>query len=299
MGCVSRPRCVFILFLMATTLSCSAPASAGAAETASRDTSQNETALAAPSHPVLLPFRSGSLLQDPWGYRTAEGSIIIPPQFAFASDFHDGVARVQVFEESEEREPEPSLWGFLTPSGQWAIPPRYKAATDFKDGEALALLEGEFVFIGGSGEIRQRFWNESDAQELPLPADSCSSLAQYIDSLGALTPFYYSLIADPREGERWHAFEVRRLRFSALEVRELGWEGWSLVLVLPHMKIKDAQAIVQRIIRHHEHKDITEERVFDDEATYEFLKTEAMNEFLRIRLRPKGGVEIRHTQWAG
>jgi hypothetical protein len=289
---------LFVLAFVGGLLSCAGPSHTPSAESAAA------APAAAPS--ALVPFRTGTFPEELWGYRTADGEVVIPPRFRFATEFREGLARVWVPAELQGEGAEAGeealdarerfRWGYVAPSGEWAIPPRYEAAADFGGGEALVLDRGEYLLVDRAGEVRQRLGSEAGTG-LPLPSDSCTSLEQYMKELGTLSPVH-TLLANPIVGESVLTLEVQRLRFGAIEVRELGWEGMSFVLVLPLATRAEADAIVQRLLRHHAHKEITAQRVFDDLVTYELLASELAGEFFRIRARPGGGFEIHHTQWA-
>jgi hypothetical protein len=54
------------------------------------------------------------------------GEVVIPPRFEFASDFHEGLAAVQIN----------GKMGYIDPAGQWAIKPIFAGAGRFSEGLA-------------------------------------------------------------------------------------------------------------------------------------------------------------------
>jgi hypothetical protein len=66
-----------------------------------------------------------------WGYLDAAGRGVIPPRFAWAGDFHDGLAPVR---DAEGR------CGYVDRRGALAIPARYRSCAPFSEGRALVDL---------------------------------------------------------------------------------------------------------------------------------------------------------------
>ena len=77
-----------------------------------------------------------------WGYIDKDGNCVIAPRFDGASDFHDGLAMVQID------------WrrGYVDRAGELVIEPQYQSASDFHDGVALVGLDGQKSYIDKSGK---------------------------------------------------------------------------------------------------------------------------------------------------
>lgn len=242
----------------------------------------------------LKPFSVATKGGERWGYRNVHGDIVIAPRFAFAGDFHGGLARAWVAIEENPEGKEPPRWGFITPDGEWAITPRFRAAGDFADGLAPAQLEGEFVLIGTSGAVRRRL---HDAKATPpLPSPDCVTLEQYVAELaGTSVARSYALDASPVDGEARLGYVVTPLRFGALAVKERGWEGENLVLVLPGRSQQEARALVAKFAGDHTHEDLTGQSGHEGVALVWQMEDERT---LSTRVREDGGVEIATSLWA-
>ena len=70
-----------------------------------------------------------------WGYADRKGNLVIPPQFTFAGEFVEGLARVNVGAQGSSGAVG-GEWGYIDPGGQWKIPLRFDQADDFSEGLA-------------------------------------------------------------------------------------------------------------------------------------------------------------------
>lgn len=81
-----------------------------------------------------------------WGYINREGDIVIPPRYASARDFHEGLAEVEM-----ER-----LWGYIDTEGRTVIQPSFRRTGEFVEGIAAASPRGHpdgfYGFINRHGE---------------------------------------------------------------------------------------------------------------------------------------------------
>ncbi len=77
-----------------------------------------------------------------WGYKNGFGEIVIEPQFVYAYDFSDGLAKVGMT----------GKYGFINEFGEIAIPCIYDGAGDFKDGVAMVTLSGTDIMIDKNGK---------------------------------------------------------------------------------------------------------------------------------------------------
>lgn len=77
----------------------------------------------------LAKFKEGDL----WGHINKEGKFVIPPQWAYAADFYDGLAAVKTTS---------GKWGFIDTSGNYQIYPQFSCVVYFNEGVAAATLFG-------------------------------------------------------------------------------------------------------------------------------------------------------------
>lgn len=81
--------------------------------------------LPAAAYGRLFPYRYGSL----YGYVNVLGEFIVPPQYAYAAPFSEGLALVSF---------DGTRFGFINTLGQTVIPLRYQFATPFQGGVTVA-----------------------------------------------------------------------------------------------------------------------------------------------------------------
>lgn len=77
-----------------------------------------------------------------YGFRNAEGQIVIDPQFDQAWHFSEGLARVSM----------DGKWGFIDRAGQQVVKPMFDVAWDFEHGLARVQIGNKFGYIDKSGE---------------------------------------------------------------------------------------------------------------------------------------------------
>jgi hypothetical protein len=242
----------------------------------------------------LQPFSVATKEGERWGYRNGHGDIVIAPRFAFAGPFHGGLARAWVAIGEDPEGKEPPRWGFIMPDGQWAIAPRFRAAGDFADGLAPVQLEKEFVLIDTAGTVRRRLHDA--AATPPLPSAGCATLEQYVAELGGTSATRrYALDANPVAGEARLGYLVTPLRFGTLAVKERGWEGENLILVLPGRSQREARALLAKFAGDRTHEDVTGQGGHEGAALVWRMEDE---QTLSIRVREDGGVEIAASLWA-
>ena len=103
-----------------------------------------------------------------WGYATADGEEIVKPQYLYAEDFKNGVARVcrGVWENGEQPkdndgyyEPEQTLWGLIDKSGREVIPCRHYSDLQPVEGGKYYIAErvpdakNTSLVLSPSGEV--------------------------------------------------------------------------------------------------------------------------------------------------
>jgi len=117
------------------------------------------------------------------GFLDLAGNVLVPPRFASAHDFSEGLAKVVERLEAGEAM---LLHGFVDPNGALVIPPAYDDARDFSEGLAA-------VGIGGHGARRWGFVDRTG--EMLIPPQFSNALS-FSDGLAAVR-----LLEE--EGGRW------------------------------------------------------------------------------------------------
>lgn len=88
--------------------------------------------------------RKNGYLEDIYGYMDKTGELVIPFQYQYASDFSEGLARVQ--------DSTSGLYGFVDQTGAEVIPCQYHKASSFSDGmAAIGDEQGLYGFIDREG----------------------------------------------------------------------------------------------------------------------------------------------------
>jgi hypothetical protein len=73
-------------------------------------------------------------LDGKYGFVNSSGTIVVPPKYFKADDFHEGLAAVK------EGRDDDSLWGYINKHGEWALMPKYISAYRFSEGLASVVL---------------------------------------------------------------------------------------------------------------------------------------------------------------
>lgn len=71
--------------------------------------------------------------EDTWGYLNSFGKVVIPFQYSIAQDFQEGMAKVNLVDQSG--------WAFINKKGELKIPPTYSAATEYNNGLVRVLVD--------------------------------------------------------------------------------------------------------------------------------------------------------------
>jgi hypothetical protein len=97
--------------------------------------------LAATSLAQLIPFEK----DQQWGYKTASGTVVIPPKFEIAGRFANGIAAVCC----------DGGWAYINPGGRVVIRPYvFDNGPDyFRQGVARFTQDGKFGFFDKRGRI--------------------------------------------------------------------------------------------------------------------------------------------------
>jgi hypothetical protein len=147
------------------------------------------------------------------GFIDKTGKFVIQPVYEQGAAFSEGLARVAVVEDGEER------LGFIDHQGRFAIPPKFNTdwefhrnSTDFSEGlsgltEGLrptVTLEAKFAFIDGRGAIvlSTHFINAGCFREgLASVYDDLKNKYGFIDKTGKVTiATQYDAVSDFSEG---------------------------------------------------------------------------------------------------
>ena len=136
--------------------------------------------------PILLPR---SVAPERWGYLRPDGSWAMPPEFAFAWPFSEGVAAVRKGDRT----------GYLRPDGSEALPFRYLRAGEFAKGRSEAATETGMGVIrpDGSFVLEPRFefiWRQEWKGIDVFRTDGK-------DGRHALYDFDGNLLLPPRDGD--------------------------------------------------------------------------------------------------
>lgn len=87
----------------------------------------------------ITPFYSASVLK--YGYKNAQGEVLVAPQFDLAYGLNEGMATVK----------RDGKYGYLNSNGEMVIPPRYDKTWKFIGGFAAVELNGKVGFIDMKG----------------------------------------------------------------------------------------------------------------------------------------------------
>lgn len=225
-----------------------------------------------------------------WGYRDAGGTTVLEPRWAWAEPFAEGVARVA----SAPGEGESLRWAYIDTEGRELIG-GLAAAGPMTRGRALVRGggPGEFFFISRSGERVGPLISAVRADLTP-PSEPFGKLADY--AAGVAGSQEYELLANPAKGERRLILQVRALNGGAVAVREAGWEGEDFVLLLPGHTVETVKALADAIFGARLASALPSD-AFSGEPAWELPEPEFAAEFVRIRVRPDGVVELVHTIW--
>jgi len=88
---------------------------------------------------ALFPIREGKQI----GFINRNGTVVIPPMFDAANDFHEGLARVYLGSQA----------GYVDTKGKLVIPAKWSTAGDFEQGRALVSNEGKYSIIDRQGKV--------------------------------------------------------------------------------------------------------------------------------------------------
>ena len=128
----------------------------------------------------------------PWGYIDDSGGLVLDAQFADASPFSEGMAAVQL-----ERD---GPWGYVDTTGEVVIPAQFAYAWRFSQGLARARTDSEAGYIDGMGDWVIRM-------EEYLPVDEFSSGVAPVYSYEANLYGYINMageiILSPAYEEAW------------------------------------------------------------------------------------------------
>jgi hypothetical protein len=76
-----------------------------------------------------------------YGFKDKDGKVIIKPQYDWADEFRDGVARIIIKEK----------YGYIDAEGSMILPPIFDWADNFYKGKASVHIENRVFFINTAG----------------------------------------------------------------------------------------------------------------------------------------------------
>ena len=83
-----------------------------------------------------------------WGFMNKAGRLVVPPKWDGVMDFHEGLARVKIYDSARH-----SRTGFIDTNGLIAIPLQWDDAISFSEGLAMVISNGLCGFIKHTGEV--------------------------------------------------------------------------------------------------------------------------------------------------
>lgn len=95
-----------------------------------------------------------------WGFRDANGKIIVPAKYTYVQDFSEGMAAVAVFNTEHVLK-----WGFIDKTGKEVIPLQYTKQPTMFDSCGMAMVtnkKGQNLFIDKTGKIVSKAFGGSD-----------------------------------------------------------------------------------------------------------------------------------------
>jgi hypothetical protein len=98
-----------------------------------------------------------------WGYKNADGEVVIPAQYYYANEFSEGLAAVRTSGGSDMN------YGYINSKGDVVIPCEYYSASDFHNGvAAVSILENphepKYFYINKQGEkLYNKTFNMADS----------------------------------------------------------------------------------------------------------------------------------------
>ncbi len=193
--------------------------------------------------PSLQPFQQEEANGGLWGFRRADGSVVITPRFAWTQRFREGLARV--YDDSTH------TWGYIDATGALIIPYRFGGAGDFDHGTAPVQDSLGYALIDRAGRVVDRFSTDSaiaGSMAVVPPSTSDSTVQEFAQHLerGAGTA-RYAIDLEPRPGESQGAAVVSRLASGVVVIDEHQDDGWSLQVVLPGVSAEQANAWLLKI----------------------------------------------------
>lgn len=92
---------------------------------------------------MLKCVNSNSVFGHRWGYQNEQNLFVIPPLFAEAREFSEGLAAVKFI----------CSWGYINELGETVIPPTFDDAKSFSEGIAIVKFQSQYKYIDRNGEF--------------------------------------------------------------------------------------------------------------------------------------------------
>lgn len=109
-----------------------------------------------------------------WGYADTKGRMVIPPRFTIPGQFHEGVARVYIRDESRTDAPERP--GLINRQGEWIVPPgRYEDLATFSEGRCGFKKNGLWGFLDREGrEVIPAKYEQDEPDDVQFNQGLCA-----------------------------------------------------------------------------------------------------------------------------
>lgn len=129
-------------------------------------------------------------ISDKQGYIDKTGRIVIQPQFAYTSDFHEELARIGIGTHQE---------GYINKTGKIVVQPKFSHVREFSEGlAAVETRDGKWGYLDKTGKyaIAPQFYRAGNFSEglarVATSLDLCSKNG-YIDKMGkyVINPDFY------------------------------------------------------------------------------------------------------------
>jgi hypothetical protein len=134
-------------------------------------------------------------VKDKWGYINRKAETVIPPTYADADDFYEGLAKAAVSTNGE------TLYGFIGTKGQWVVQPIYQEAGPFHEGLAWVKRGVAYGYINQQGtEVIPCQFEDAAAFSHGYAAIKQGGWIGFVDKAGAVVvqPAYTGSVHHPR-----------------------------------------------------------------------------------------------------
>lgn len=140
-------------------------------------------------------------IEQKYGYIDKTGKLVIEPQFTFASDFSEDLAKVCV----------KNKYGYINKKGEAIIYPQYENADNFSEGVAPVQLNGKWGYINKSGVIViEPQFKSAKAFNNDLAFVAINNKYGYINKMGKFIWFNMSKVESINKTARPHKKPIKK-----------------------------------------------------------------------------------------